>query len=129
MPRHYVAPMDLRSFSGSAQRPPAYSPSGGSSAGLSLTPSPPAGWTQHVYSLTTSRDVAWVNVKLHSRARSPSHLPSFFEGEPISGTVEFDLQREDAIKAVSVSVRAQPYSCRPEVLGHETKSHPLILGT
>lgn len=82
-----------------------YSSPAGSSRHLSSQAHGHAGWTEHIYSLTTSRDVAWAKLKVRSRARSPSHLPSFFEGEELSGEVHLDLEREDSIKSISVSVR------------------------
>lgn len=96
--------MDHHSSSRSVQDPPAYSRTGSTFTGRSSVANPSSGFTEHIYSLTTSRDVPWVNLKLQSRARLPSQLPSFYEGEPITGMVEFNLQREDSIKAVSVRV-------------------------
>lgn len=60
--------------------------------------------TEHSYTLTSSKNVAWAKLAVSSRARSSNHLPSFFEGEDITGSVDLSLEREESIKAVTVSV-------------------------
>lgn len=41
---------------------------------------------------------------VRSRAISPGHLPSTFEGEEITGFVGLNLSREESVRAVVVSV-------------------------
>ena len=104
--------MDPRSSRGRVRDPPSYGSAGGSSVNPGSRLSAQGGLTEHVYSLTTSKDVPWVKLKVNSRARSPSHLPSFFEGEGVSGVVQLSLEREDSLKAISVTVGTHSFfSC------------------
>lgn len=92
----------------SRSRPPLYGgrlPSSQSHRGRSSSAGPPAQWTEHYYTLSDARDPPWATLMVRSRAISPSHLPSTFEGEDITGMVSLNLPREETIKAVVVSVR------------------------
>ncbi|CAL1710189.1 unnamed protein product [Somion occarium] len=63
--------------------------------------------TEHSYTLTSSKNVPWVKLAVISRALSPSHLPSFFEGEDVTGSLSLMLDREESIKSISVSIIGQ----------------------
>lgn len=78
-------------------------------------------WTEHHYTLSDARDPPWATLMVRSRASSPSHLPSTFEGENITGTISLNLAREDSIKAVVVSVSC---SVASSYRGNETDLTP-----
>lgn len=71
--------------------------------------------TEHQYSLNTSKGVPWITLKLSSKAKSSAHLPAFFEDEPISGIVLLNLDKEESIKSISVSVSGQMTSSTVDV--------------
>lgn len=60
--------------------------------------------TDHVYELTKTKNRPWATLNLRSGARSPQQMPTFFEDEPIAGTVALSLEKEDSITAISISV-------------------------
>ncbi|KAH8102043.1 hypothetical protein BXZ70DRAFT_999481 [Cristinia sonorae] len=65
-------------------------------------------WTEHHYTLSDARDPPWATLMVRSRAPLPTHLPSTFEGEDITGEILLDLTREDSsIKGVVVSIIGQ----------------------
>ncbi|KZT29753.1 hypothetical protein NEOLEDRAFT_1106344 [Neolentinus lepideus HHB14362 ss-1] len=47
---------------------------------------------------------AWATLKLKSRARSPTLLPAYYEGDPITGSLDLHLPRSDPIKAIFLKV-------------------------
>ncbi|KAE9405185.1 hypothetical protein BT96DRAFT_803068, partial [Gymnopus androsaceus JB14] len=59
---------------------------------------------EHTYELIDSK-VAWAILKIRSRAHSSSHLPTFLEGDAISGSVLLDLgNKEVHVMAVKILV-------------------------
>ncbi|TCD64993.1 hypothetical protein EIP91_003360 [Steccherinum ochraceum] len=62
---------------------------------------------------------------VRSRAGSPSHLPSIFEGEDITGVVSLDLPREDSIKAITVTIVGQITTSATDVYPFLTLSQDL----
>jgi hypothetical protein len=65
---------------------------------------PPVAGTEHVYELTKGKNRPWATLSLRSCARSSQQMPTFFEDEPIAGTVALNLEKEDSITAISISV-------------------------
>lgn len=69
--------------------------------------------TEHLYDLMNSKNKPWATLKLLSSAKSSNLLPTFFQGEDVTGSVVLNLQKEDPIQAVTVSVscdsRATPF--------------------
>ena len=58
----------------------------------------------HTYSLKDGRGRAWLILNVASRAPSPFCLPQLYEGEPVRGSVEVDLEKETQVKAVDIMV-------------------------
>ena len=46
----------------------------------------------------------WATLRLASRARASNHVPYFYQGETISGSVNLTLEKEDNIRAVEIEV-------------------------
>jgi hypothetical protein len=62
--------------------------------------------TDHTFHLLGSKtNKPWATLKVNSSARHGQHIPTFFEDEPIVGCVDLDLEKEDAIQTVTVTVR------------------------
>lgn len=60
--------------------------------------------TEHTFELIDSK-AAWAVLKIRSRAYSASHLPTFLEGDAISGSVALNLGgKEVHVMAVKVLV-------------------------
>ncbi|KAI0074262.1 hypothetical protein K474DRAFT_1601787 [Panus rudis PR-1116 ss-1] len=70
---------------------------------------------EHTYTLNSSKGVPWAKLAVYSRAQSPSHLPTFYEGEPITGYVSLMLEKEETIKSVTISVIGQLTSSMTDV--------------
>jgi hypothetical protein len=60
---------------------------------------------EHVYQLGNSKP--WATLRLISRASSPKQLPIFYQNEPISGSLELNLEKGDAILSVTVAVKGR----------------------
>lgn len=60
--------------------------------------------TEHAFTLYTIDDQPYLTLRLRSWAPTPTSLPSFLEGQPISGRVELNLFEPDKIQEVTVSV-------------------------
>lgn len=66
----------------------------------------PAGLTTaHVYTIPTKKASPWLTLRVNSKAKTVNHLPYFWEGDAVAGSVDLDLEQEMTIKAVTVSVR------------------------
>ena len=59
--------------------------------------------TERVYTLETSKK-PWASLKVKSRSINAASIPRIVQGEPITGTVELDLEKTDHIQAVTVAV-------------------------
>lgn len=66
--------------------------------------SAPRAPTEHTYSLYDSRNVPWATLKLASTAVSPRYLPSYFEGQTITGAIDLNFAKPEAIQAVTVTL-------------------------
>ncbi len=60
--------------------------------------------TVHTYELMNSKKRPWVVLKVVDKAASSAHLPHIYEGEPIEGTVDLNLEKDVQIKSVSIAV-------------------------
>jgi len=69
--------------------------------------SPPRDRCQHTYELMNGRNKPWAKLTLDSSARSSQQIPTFFEDEPIAGSVVLNLDKEDSITAVSISIKGK----------------------
>ncbi|EIW83921.1 hypothetical protein CONPUDRAFT_51562 [Coniophora puteana RWD-64-598 SS2] len=81
---------------------PAYSES---SAGAS-TSRPANARSEYTVSLETSKGEKWLTLRARSRAQDSSSLPSFLEGDVISGNVDMEVAKSESIKAITVMVAA-----------------------
>ncbi len=82
--------------------PPAYSPPENSQAPPRAHREP----TIHLYELTNSKSRPWAVLRVASNAASSAQLPHVYEGEPIIGSVNLDLEKGVQIKSVSITVRS-----------------------
>lgn len=60
--------------------------------------------TEHVFSLYDSRETPWATLKLLSNVPSTRSLPSYFDGQTVSGRVELALSKPESILAVTVTL-------------------------
>ncbi|KAF8206140.1 hypothetical protein K438DRAFT_2013934 [Mycena galopus ATCC 62051] len=63
--------------------------------------------TEHVYEIKDKKKKPWATLKLKSSARSSTSLPTFLEGDRITGSVTLDLSNSEKILGVSVLVRGR----------------------
>ncbi|KAJ6507885.1 hypothetical protein C8R47DRAFT_60614 [Mycena vitilis] len=63
--------------------------------------------TEHVFEIRDKKKKAWATLRLRSSARTPSSLPTFLEGDKITGSVTLDLANSEKILGVSVLIRGQ----------------------
>jgi len=61
--------------------------------------------TEHIFQCSEGKGRPWVTLRLLSSAKSAKSLPTYFEKENITGSLEIDAERGDSIQAVSVTVR------------------------
>jgi hypothetical protein len=64
----------------------------------------PISLTERVYTLETSKKQPWAFLKVNCRPGSATSIPSFIQGEPITGTVELNLEKTEHIVAVTIAV-------------------------
>lgn len=57
-----------------------------------------------VFTLDTSKGKPWALLKVYSRGNKSSKVPTFMEGEVITGTVELLLDKVEHIQSVTVEV-------------------------
>ncbi|CAK5269750.1 unnamed protein product [Mycena citricolor] len=63
--------------------------------------------TEHVLDLKDRKKKPWATLKLQSSARSSSALPTYLEGEKITGSVTLGLSSSENILGVSILIRGQ----------------------
>ncbi|KAJ7476130.1 hypothetical protein FB451DRAFT_1245905 [Mycena latifolia] len=61
--------------------------------------------TEHVFEIQDKKKKAWATLKLASSARSSTSLPTFLEGDKITGSVTLDLTNSEKILGVSILIR------------------------
>ncbi|KAN0093272.1 hypothetical protein V8E55_004056 [Tylopilus felleus] len=76
------------------------SPAVGSSSNVSQTGS------QHISSLQDSKGSKWLTLTVNSRSPTSTSLPVVYEGDAISGQVDFEMLKSDSIKGVSIKISA-----------------------
>lgn len=60
--------------------------------------------TEHVFQLVDGRR-AWAILKLHSSAKSAKSIPTFYEKENITGTLEIDAEKGDSsIRSITIEI-------------------------
>ena len=60
--------------------------------------------TEHIYQLTEGKNRPWATLKVHSSAKSPQSLPTFFGKEPISAVLELQAEKGDSIHEITATV-------------------------
>lgn len=61
--------------------------------------------TEHRYHLSSRRSKPpWATLKVFSRSPTPAQLPTFFEGDKITGSLALNLEQTETITCVSVVV-------------------------
>ncbi|KAJ7745723.1 hypothetical protein B0H16DRAFT_971557 [Mycena metata] len=63
--------------------------------------------TEHTFEIKDKKKKAWATLKLKSNAKSPANLPTFLEGNKITGSVTLDLSSSEKILGVRVLIRGQ----------------------
>ncbi|KAJ7158492.1 hypothetical protein C8R46DRAFT_1002107 [Mycena filopes] len=63
--------------------------------------------TEHTFEIKDKKKKAWATLKLKSNAKSPASLPTFLEGDKITGSVTLDLSSSEKILGVRVLIRGQ----------------------
>ncbi|KAK7033382.1 hypothetical protein R3P38DRAFT_2922387 [Favolaschia claudopus] len=61
--------------------------------------------TEHTFELKDKKKKPWATLRLKSSARSSTSMPTFLEGERITGSVTLDLSNSEKILGVSILVR------------------------
>lgn len=82
---------------------PGYSEAPLSSAAGSSSNTARAG-SQHTLSLQDTKGFKWLTLQVNSRAPTPTSLPIIYEGDVISGQVDFDVLKSESIKGISIKV-------------------------
>ncbi|KAF8508226.1 hypothetical protein JB92DRAFT_3145108 [Gautieria morchelliformis] len=77
--------------------------------------------TERVYTLETGENRPWAFLKVKSRGTKPTSISRFFQGEPITGTVELSLEKTDHIRAVTVEVQGESLAVGQEPFRFLTK--------
>jgi len=62
--------------------------------------------SQHSVSLEDTKGFKWLALTVNNRASAPNSLPVFYEGEVISGQVDFDVVKSESIKGISIKITA-----------------------
>lgn len=60
--------------------------------------------TEHEFDIKDKKKKPWATLKLRSNARSSASLPTFLEGDKITGSVTLDLSSSEKILGVSLLV-------------------------
>ncbi|KAJ6624071.1 hypothetical protein B0H10DRAFT_1785488 [Mycena sp. CBHHK59/15] len=63
--------------------------------------------TEHQYHLTTSKGSRWATLKVSSRSPTPTHIPTFLEGDKISGSFTLNLDSGESITCVRAVAKGQ----------------------
>ncbi|KAJ7077165.1 hypothetical protein B0H15DRAFT_862630 [Mycena belliarum] len=61
--------------------------------------------TEHLFEIKDKKKKAWATLKLTSHARSTTSLPTFLEGDKITGSVTLNLTNSEKILGVSILIR------------------------
>lgn len=77
---------------------------GYSEANSSATTAASTARSQKSVSLEDAKGLKWLTLTVNSRASAPNSLPVFYEGEVISGQVDFDVVKSESIKGISIKV-------------------------
>ncbi|KAJ7592897.1 hypothetical protein C8J56DRAFT_1045349 [Mycena floridula] len=59
---------------------------------------------EHVLELSDKRGKPWASLKLFSNAGGSKSLPTFVQGDKITGSVSLELSEEDSISSIDISV-------------------------
>lgn len=71
----------------------------------------------HSSSLQDSKGFQWLTLTVNSRAPASTSLPVFYEGDVISGHVDFDVLKSESIKGISIKVGLRPrHGCKRSLL-------------
>ncbi|KAJ7285158.1 hypothetical protein C8J57DRAFT_1498005 [Mycena rebaudengoi] len=62
--------------------------------------------SEHKYSLETGKGRPWLFLFVQSRSPSPASAPFFLEADTITGRVELDIDKPEAVKSISVALQA-----------------------
>jgi hypothetical protein len=62
--------------------------------------------TEHLFELMNGKAKPWASLKLQSNAKGPQQIPTFFDRQAITGTVNLIVSKDDPIQSVSVTVRS-----------------------
>ncbi|KAH7884480.1 hypothetical protein F5I97DRAFT_1929339 [Phlebopus sp. FC_14] len=62
--------------------------------------------SQHSLSLEDSKGHKWLTLTVSSRATDPASLPTFCQGDTISGHVDLDVLKSESIKGITIMVTA-----------------------
>ncbi|KAL5527135.1 hypothetical protein ACEPAG_5926 [Sanghuangporus baumii] len=65
----------------------------------------PAKNTEYAITMNDHHGKTWWMLRIPSRSANPKSLPTFLEGDPITGFVDLNLQRPDHIKAIIIVVK------------------------
>ncbi|KAL5508504.1 hypothetical protein ACEPAH_6123 [Sanghuangporus vaninii] len=65
----------------------------------------PAENSEFAITLDDHHGKTWWTLRISSRSPNPKSLPTFLEGDPITGIVDLNLQRPDHIKAIIIVVK------------------------
>ncbi|OBZ72078.1 hypothetical protein A0H81_08019 [Grifola frondosa] len=60
--------------------------------------------TEHSYYLTKKARERWLSLTVRSRATNDEELPTFFQGGVIAGSLKLNLEKEDVLVSVYISV-------------------------
>ncbi|KAF8574231.1 hypothetical protein K439DRAFT_1399203 [Ramaria rubella] len=63
--------------------------------------------TERVYTLETAKKQPWAFLKVNSRGGRVTSVPLVLQGEPITGTVELDLEKTEHIQEVVIETRGE----------------------
>lgn len=60
--------------------------------------------TEHSYNLSDRKGKPWITLKLQGNGLLSKQIPTFIEGEHITGSVALSLESKDPIQSISISV-------------------------
>ncbi|PFH53152.1 hypothetical protein AMATHDRAFT_55616 [Amanita thiersii Skay4041] len=60
--------------------------------------------TEHVYHLSEGKGNPWATLKVYSSAKSTKSLPTFFEKEPVTASLEVHAEKGDSIQQITAIV-------------------------
>ncbi|TFK49960.1 hypothetical protein OE88DRAFT_1645739 [Heliocybe sulcata] len=77
------------------------------SSGEAAPSQQPRALTENSYNLYDNRGRSWMTLKLKSHALSPTLLPAYYEGDPITGSLHLCLRHPDSIKAIGLKLNSR----------------------